>query len=273
MNFYPFHIGDFNNATRHLTRLERCMYREMLDLYYDSEKPLSTDVEHVLNRRLIAVTPEEQQAVKDVLNEFFSLDENGYRNARCDAELEKFYKMRDAKSRAGKASARSKLNTCSTRVEQTLNTCSTERQQPLPLPLPLPLPKEEKTKQKRFVIPSIDEVSAYCVDRRNTVDPQKFMDHYNSNGWRVGKNPMKDWQAAIRTWEKNSLPSFPGAKPAKRELTKEEKERETFLYNAWLAHEAKRLGMTVEVMGQGNNDANARRHYPEGWDGVTEVPL
>lgn len=56
--------------------------------------------------------------------------------------------------------------------------------------------------QKRFVKPTLDEVRAYCDERRNRVDPQTFLDHYESNGWRVGKNPMKDWKAAVRTWER-----------------------------------------------------------------------
>jgi hypothetical protein len=55
----------------------------------------------------------------------------------------------------------------------------------------------------RFTIPTIDEVSEYCAARRNNVDPVKFHAFYSSNGWRVGKNPMKKWKAAIVTWEKN----------------------------------------------------------------------
>ena len=60
-------------------------------------------------------------------------------------------------------------------------------------------------KVKRFVKPTLNELELYCVERQNKVDIQKFFDHYESNGWRVGKNPMKDWRAAIRTWEKNSF--------------------------------------------------------------------
>ena len=53
--------------------------------------------------------------------------------------------------------------------------------------------------------PTIEEVSAYCLERKNTVDPQRWFDHYSSNGWRVGKNPMRDWKAAVRTWERNGF--------------------------------------------------------------------
>ena len=54
----------------------------------------------------------------------------------------------------------------------------------------------------RFRPPSLEDVEAYCRERRNLVDPQAFIDYYTSNGWRVGRNPMKDWKAAVRTWER-----------------------------------------------------------------------
>ena len=44
------------------------------------------------------------------------------------------------------------------------------------------------------------EVRSYCTEKGYTVDPQRFVDYYTSNGWRVGKNPMKDWKAAVRNW-------------------------------------------------------------------------
>lgn len=55
----------------------------------------------------------------------------------------------------------------------------------------------------RFKTPSVDDVAAYCKERKNQVDAQRFFDYYTANGWRVGKNPMKDWRAAVRTWERN----------------------------------------------------------------------
>ncbi len=63
---------------------------------------------------------------------------------------------------------------------------------------------KEKAKAKRFQKPTVEEVQEYCNERNNFVDPQKFYDYYSSNGWKVGKNSMKDWKAAVRTWEKNT---------------------------------------------------------------------
>lgn len=54
----------------------------------------------------------------------------------------------------------------------------------------------------RFAHPTLAEVSEYCKERGNSVDPQRFIDYYESNGWKVGRNPMKDWKAAVRNWER-----------------------------------------------------------------------
>jgi hypothetical protein len=60
-----------------------------------------------------------------------------------------------------------------------------------------------KPQQKRFIKPMLEEIQNYCKERQNSVDPLKFYNYYESNGWKVGRNPMKDWRAAIRTWERN----------------------------------------------------------------------
>ena len=61
-----------------------------------------------------------------------------------------------------------------------------------------------KVNVKRFAKPTIEEVADYCNERQNDVDAEKFYDYYSSNGWKVGKNAMKDWKASVRTWEKNT---------------------------------------------------------------------
>ncbi len=65
-------------------------------------------------------------------------------------------------------------------------------------------PEGEQKKQKRFSKPTVAEVAEYCMERSNGIDAQYFVDYYEANGWRVGKNPMKNWKAAVRTWEKNN---------------------------------------------------------------------
>lgn len=65
-----------------------------------------------------------------------------------------------------------------------------------------PLGADGQKKTKRFVRPSLQEIEAYCRERNNRVDARVFYDFYESKGWVVGKSPMKDWKAAVRTWER-----------------------------------------------------------------------
>ena len=60
----------------------------------------------------------------------------------------------------------------------------------------------QSDKKKRFVKPTVEEVRAYCQERGNTVDAEYFVNHYDSNGWMVGRTHMKDWKATVRKWEK-----------------------------------------------------------------------
>lgn len=62
---------------------------------------------------------------------------------------------------------------------------------------------KKEIKERKFRPPTLEEVKAYCTERNNAVDPQHFIDYYTANGWKVGKNAMKDWKAAVRTWESN----------------------------------------------------------------------
>lgn len=77
--------------------------------------------------------------------------------------------------------------------------------------------EQKKSARKRaprppFVQPSLDEVRSYCRERNKGVDPERWLAHYESNGWKVGRNPMKDWRAAVRTWEGSDI----GKSAAKR---------------------------------------------------------
>ena len=58
-----------------------------------------------------------------------------------------------------------------------------------------------KRESSRFAPPSLQQVQEYCLERGNSIDPQRFVDFYASKGWKVGNSPMKDWKAAVRNWE------------------------------------------------------------------------
>ena len=69
------------------------------------------------------------------------------------------------------------------------------------------------TPPKAFAPPCPEEVMDYCRQRQNTVDPQRFVDYYTSNGWMVGRNKMKDWKAAVRSWERKEKSPGQGGNP------------------------------------------------------------
>ncbi|MBO4284293.1 MAG: phage replisome organizer N-terminal domain-containing protein [Clostridia bacterium] len=70
---------------------------------------------------------------------------------------------------------------------------------------------ETPPSSKRFSPPSVEEVADYCRERNNGVNAEQFVDFYSSKGWKVGSNPMKDWKAAVRTWEQRNGRQKPNA--------------------------------------------------------------
>ncbi len=87
MNYYPFHIGDYLSATRHLSWEEDAAYRRLLDTYYTNEKPLPCELRAVC-RLVLATTDSQGEAVETVLGEFFELTADGWINSRADAEIQ-----------------------------------------------------------------------------------------------------------------------------------------------------------------------------------------
>lgn len=98
MHHYQFHINDFNASTRHLSHIERALYRDLIDMYYSTEKPITADLPR-LERVLLVKTDDEKQALQNVLADFFVVKklkgdaEPCYHNARIDREI-KNYKHR-----------------------------------------------------------------------------------------------------------------------------------------------------------------------------------
>jgi uncharacterized protein YdaU (DUF1376 family) len=123
---YPHHIGDFDKATRHLTRIERSVYRDLIDLYYDTEHRLTLD-KAALCRRIIARSDDESTAVEQVLNEFFTETPTGWYHDRCEEEIEAYRSNNSQKAIAGKASAEARR----LKNQQAMNGISTAVQQPL----------------------------------------------------------------------------------------------------------------------------------------------
>lgn len=188
MNHYPHHIGDFNNATRHLTRLERSIYRDLLDRYYDTEQSLSGDSKHLCHK-IMARSTEEVTAVEQVLNEFFTFVENRWYNAKCEEILTKYKSTREAKTAAGIASAKAKASRKalknkgqrgnSTPVKHPLNTS------PTPVTNQKPKPKPETTKD---IAPTAQVAKAPVFNFKKVL-----------LGLGVDKQIVDDWLVARKT--------------------------------------------------------------------------
>lgn len=166
MNYYQHHIGDFNNATRCLTRVERSVYRDLIELYYDKEGPLSGNIKF-LQKLVLAVSDEEKEALNTVLEMFFTYEDDQFRNSRCDSEIEKYQSNQSAKARAGRMSA-AKRKRNSTRVEQVNNECATNQE---------PITSNQEPIIKDILSPSVDS-------------PQKIVDQYN----RIVTEQKPNWQ-------------------------------------------------------------------------------
>lgn len=81
---------------------------------------------------------------------------------------------------------------------------------------------EKKEQRIKFVQPTFEEVTAYCIERGGLVDPHRWYDYYTANGWKVGRNPMRDWKASVRYWEsKRSKSSEIDFEAMAREVAKE----------------------------------------------------
>jgi len=94
MHFYPHHIGDYRANTAHLSNEQDLAYRRLLEMYYDSEKPIPEDIDWVAKR--LRVT---RESVQDVLEDFFEHTEQGWSHARCDEEIQKFHGFVEAGKR------------------------------------------------------------------------------------------------------------------------------------------------------------------------------
>ena len=107
MNYYSHHIGDFRSGAFNMTRLERWIYRDMIDVYYDSESPLPVDFEDICDKLGVS-TEEEQKVVTKILRLKFNLSERGYEHERCEEEIAAYRAKSETSKANGKLGGRPK---------------------------------------------------------------------------------------------------------------------------------------------------------------------
>ena len=137
------------------------------------------------------------------------------------------YYLPDAKDNTGTETAvasrvrrhreKQKALHCNADVTQMKQLCNGEKEKEKEKDREIDSSASTTTKRKRFEKPTLSEIKAYCIERGNKVDAQHFFDYYESNGWRVGKNSMKNWQAAVRTWERSEYRKHNSKKNSKED--------------------------------------------------------
>lgn len=162
-------------------------------------------VSALFNYSMCGTIPDDLQPVVKMAFGFIKQD--------MDRDAEKYREKCEINRENGKKGGRPKKQTVTPETERfsekpkkaniNINSNENENINPNNTP-PTPSEGDARTREKRFKPPTVDEVRVYCAERKNGVDPQRFVDYYTSNGWKVGKSPMKDWKAAVRNWEKNS---------------------------------------------------------------------
>jgi uncharacterized protein YdaU (DUF1376 family) len=200
MHYYQFNIGDYASHTAHLDPLEDIAYRRMLDYCYLNECGLPETVQDIA--RVIRMRTH-SDCIAIVLQEYFYLHTDGtWRNKRVEDEITAF------KGKSAKASeaARKRWDNVDANALPTHSERNAKHKTLNIKHKPLIIVKDKGG--QRFTPPTLSEVIDYCNQRANSINPQRFVDHYSANGWMRGKNKIKDWKACIRTWEQNDKESL-----------------------------------------------------------------
>ncbi|WP_071768674.1 YdaU family protein [Burkholderia ubonensis] len=112
MNYYPHHIGDFRSGTVNMSRVERWIYRDLIDVYYDTEKPLPLDLDAVCYAVGVSAE-EERRAVANLLRFKFTQTDAGYVHERCEIEIAAYRLRAETAQENGKKGGRPKKRTAS----------------------------------------------------------------------------------------------------------------------------------------------------------------
>jgi uncharacterized protein YdaU (DUF1376 family) len=195
--YFPFYVGDWlaSQKRAQMTMAEQGLYFHLLCLQWVQEDcKLPGDVTMIL--RMLGT--KSKKKVTKILQKCFYFDSICYRNERLYSEYLKAQILHERACKAAEKRWKDK------KEEINKHNLSIDSSMPSSIANQNQNQNQKKIKHRaNFVPPTLLEVEAYCKERQNKVNPDVWIDHYISNGWMVGKNKMKDWKAAVRTWEKN----------------------------------------------------------------------
>ena len=208
---FLFYSSDFLSGTMLMTDEEVGKYIRLLCLQHQKG--------HLKEKDLLNIC---QQKNEEIFSKFIR-DENGnYYNQRLELEINK--RKAYSESRRNNRKKKEENNISKTYEKDMLNICNSYVEHMENENININeivnrnnrdnrgMGEEEKEERwngiepkrsKIFCKPTVDEITSYCLERNNRVDAQHFYDFYESKGWMVGKNKMKDWKACVRTWERN----------------------------------------------------------------------
>lgn len=224
MHYYKFNIPDWTLHTAHLSPEEEGIYLRLVNFYYDTETAIPLGTQSVIRRLRLGGY---EEIVKVLLEEYFYLDGEEWHHKRCDSEVEVYQAMADKNRRNASKGGRPKGNPSKPKTNknpvasQSVNSgipniSLTKNQEPGTNN------QEGKEKRKRFVPPTLDEVIQRCQEMHyQHVDPTRFVSHYGSNGWRVGKNKMENWKQALAGWESRDSKQAAGKSTRDRTITQD----------------------------------------------------
>lgn len=220
MNYYEHHIGDYDADTAHLSWLEDMAYTRLMRLYYRKEAPIPADIAQAC-RLVRAQSRDERRAVETVLNEFFVLADDGWHQARCDAEVSAYQARVEHNRRVGKKGGRPRKTPVETEPENNPQGLKTEPEQnppgyfrepeqnPPQTPDPNISPSLRSGEVRASRLPDDwqlpDPWREWAVNERPELDVQRTADSF-ADYWRgkAGKDGRKvDWLATWRNWVRN----------------------------------------------------------------------
>lgn len=206
----PFYVRDYLVDTMHLSPEGHGVYLLLILNYWNERGPIKNDTRSIKN----ITKSNSKKLIDSILNDFFVLSNGYWRHNRIDLELEKAHVKRvkaqaSANARWGNDSNKDDANALRTHMRKDmLGACSS------PSPSHTPTKEEGKKTRKRFQKPTSSELKEYSASISfQDFDAEKFLDYYDSNGWKVGKNPMVDWKATVRGWKKNGSNGKAVSKP------------------------------------------------------------
>lgn len=205
MNYFKFHIGDYNRSARHLSNEEDLAYRRLLDMYYDTEAPIPLETQWVARRIRV-----DTEIVEIVLKDMFERTEDGWRHARCDQEIEEYHRKAERNRENGKRGGRPKTvakkpkeNPVGSQSEPSGNL----NQEPLTTNQYIISSKEEKSSgDDPLSANEVIEAWNDLAERKRLAKVVKLTpDRQRKLKARISQNTIDEWKTALEAIERSSF--------------------------------------------------------------------